>query len=224
MTRRGASLLELVVVLAIMATILGLLLPATQKARARSLRTACANNLRQIGIAIHSSYGTQSQLPYARECPGPWRNGNDLHCETLPSPDYYTSPQEQWWAPYDNRPGTKPTQSLPDFSPGGFLWDFVGKSPQIFRCPEGVDRTLGSSTYGQFFQVSYAIDPQIGGRRLNDPNLNFPLAWEHDDLPVCRFSGPHWALSPADSDSTRHLPQRHLGRTNTLHRNCSVSD
>lgn len=69
--RHGFTLVELLVVIAIIGVLVALLLPAVQSAREASRRSACGNNLRQIGVALQNFHAAQKKFPPGRGGPPP---------------------------------------------------------------------------------------------------------------------------------------------------------
>jgi prepilin-type N-terminal cleavage/methylation domain-containing protein len=154
--RRGFTLFELLVVLALLIVLLGLLLPIVQRIREAAKRTECSNNLHQIVLAMHNFHDQFDSFPPAVG-PVPTRAGDGTaFFHLLPYLD-----QEKLYAKGRDVEG----------NPSPWGGEVYAKSVPPFLCP--ADSTGGADHLyqGWLGTNSYAANYLIlgdGGRRLVD--------------------------------------------------------
>ena len=106
---RAFTLVELLVVIALIAILLALLVPAVQNVRSSAARTQCQNNLNQIGIALHAHHDAKRRFPAARGThPGVFTVAQGWMYELLPFLDQSTL--RNAFLAY---PGPVPTDQVP---------------------------------------------------------------------------------------------------------------
>jgi prepilin-type N-terminal cleavage/methylation domain-containing protein/prepilin-type processing-associated H-X9-DG protein len=124
--RRAFTLLELLVVIAIIAVLIGLLIPAVQQVREAAGRVKCANNLRQLGLALHHYHLAQGCFP-----PGMVSSGSNVTDAEGTGFSYIL--------PYLEQDNTYRLYHFdePWFHPDNF--EVVGIPVKLFYCPSNRD-------------------------------------------------------------------------------------
>jgi prepilin-type N-terminal cleavage/methylation domain-containing protein len=137
--RRGFTLIELLVVISIISILVGLLLPAVQKAREAAARISCANNLHQITLALHHYHLDHETLPSAYQGYGPtwavlilpYMEQDNLYRQWNRSAPYYSQSDVARMTPLKNY--FCPSRRGADTAPGASIF---GDSPSYSTANE----------------------------------------------------------------------------------------
>ncbi len=154
---RGFTLIELLVVIAIIAVLVGLLMPAVQKVREAAARTACMNNLEQIGKGTFALQDSKTYLP--------------AHGYPWPKPPNQTITQcSVFWAILPNLEQDNMYNKAAGQPSAIFNMASTPVPVKVYNCPSDITNVNGVNPTGTWNVNSYSANGQVfgTGRYMNN--------------------------------------------------------
>ena len=151
--RPGFTLVELLVVISIIGVLLGLLLPAVQSTREAARTTACASNLRQLGLAVMQFTDSQrGRLPPLKV------DDQTRIAGTLAGQYPYPGSSRYWFGTVSANPAGGDERV--DFT-SGFLTPFMEGNVAAYQCPSFGPSQIDRLTYGTMCS-GFDYNPALG--------------------------------------------------------------
>ena len=205
---RAFTLIELLVVMSVIAILVGLLLPALSRAKAKSNGIACLNNLKQL-----------------QTC---WQMYVDDHQDRVP-PNYSLLTNGAWRSTSDSWIGNSSAPHDADTLPlqSGLLFKYdYNRSTALYHCPADKShvRTLEGKLLGQLRTRSYSMHGALGGRTsevqtvvyraadIPQPTKLFVFVDEDEDS----IDDAHFLVWPFPDDRWVNLPAGRHGQNGVL--------
>lgn len=137
--RFGFTLVELLVVIAIIGILVGLLLPAVQAAREAARRMQCSNNLKQIGLALHTYHDAHRTFPTGVNL-GPGKS--------IPFPHPYHHTWISSILPFMEQ---QPLYNTIDFRRPAWRQSFINQRVSTLQCPSDSGYEDAAQSHGGIF-------------------------------------------------------------------------